>query len=190
MSPMGLAWRSLTREPARGALGVLGVAAVGALLFDMLLLSNGLVTSFGQLLETIGFSVRVTATRAAPGTGPSIDEAEQAIAELVVLEEIDALVAFRFSRAEVGRGGEDSVDVDLLAVRAGDRPAGSILSGADVSADAPLLINRELAELLALSPGAELELRAECGDRSVFPPPQTLTCGQSRHSRHEGLCPA
>jgi putative ABC transport system permease protein len=172
---MGLAWRSLTREPARGALGVLGVAAVGALLFDMLLLSNGLVTSFGQLLETIGFSVRVTATPAAPGTGPSIDEAEQAIAELVVLEEIDALVAFRFSRAEVGRGGEDSVDVDLLAVRAGDRPAWSILSGADVSADAPLLINRELAELLALSPGAELELRAECGDRSVFPPPQTLT---------------
>ena len=45
MNAVGFAWRSLVRQPARAALGVLGVAAVGALLFDMLMLSNGLVLS-------------------------------------------------------------------------------------------------------------------------------------------------
>ena len=41
MNAIGFAWRSLVRQPARAALGILGVAAVGALLFDMLLLSRG-----------------------------------------------------------------------------------------------------------------------------------------------------
>ena len=41
MNALGFAWRSLVRQPARAALGILGVAAVGALLFDMLLLSRG-----------------------------------------------------------------------------------------------------------------------------------------------------
>ena len=50
MTPMGLAWRSLTRQPARAVLGIAGVVAVGALLFDMLLLSRGLVLSFEELL--------------------------------------------------------------------------------------------------------------------------------------------
>jgi putative ABC transport system permease protein len=174
MTPVGLAWRSLSREPARAALGVLGVAAVGALLFDMLLLSNGLVTSFAQLLETVGFSVRVTATPAVPGTGPSIAEAEQAIAELSALEEIDTVVPFRFSRAQIGRVTDDPVDVDLLAVRPGGRPAWSILRGADLSPDAPVLINRELAEILGLGPGEDLELLTECGDRPVLLPRRAL----------------
>jgi hypothetical protein len=51
MNAIGFAWRSLVRQPARAALGILGVAAVGALLFDMLLLSRGLIVSM-QDLET------------------------------------------------------------------------------------------------------------------------------------------
>src|SRR5206468_3519690 len=61
MNAMGFAWRSLVRQPARASLGVLGVAAVGALLFDMLLLSQGLVISMRGLLERTGFDLRVTA---------------------------------------------------------------------------------------------------------------------------------
>ena len=67
MNAMGFAWRSLVRQPARASLGVLGVAAVGALLFDMLLLSNGLVISMRGLLERTGFDLRVTATDSLPG---------------------------------------------------------------------------------------------------------------------------
>ena len=70
MRALAFAWRSLVRQPARTALGILGVAAVGALLFDMLLLSDGLVVSMRDLLDRIGFDVRVTATDDAAGRRP------------------------------------------------------------------------------------------------------------------------
>src|SRR5262249_60852847 len=75
MNAMGFAWRSLVRQPARASLGVIGVAAVGALLFDMLMLSNGLVTSMRSLLERTGFDLRVSATDEMPGQGPLIPDA-------------------------------------------------------------------------------------------------------------------
>jgi hypothetical protein len=46
MKALRFAARSLFRQPGRAGLGILGIAAVGALLFDMLLLSRGLVVSF------------------------------------------------------------------------------------------------------------------------------------------------
>ena len=52
MSPLQFAWRSLSRQPARAVLGLTGVAVVGALLFDMLMLSRGLIVSFRDLLES------------------------------------------------------------------------------------------------------------------------------------------
>ena len=52
MNALGFAWRSLVRQPARAALGILGVAAVGALLFDMLLLSQGLIVSMREYSDT------------------------------------------------------------------------------------------------------------------------------------------
>ena len=60
---------SLRVAQPRAAAGALaarhrGVAAIGALLFDMLLLSRGLVVSFGDLLDRSGFDVRVLASDA------------------------------------------------------------------------------------------------------------------------------
>ena len=70
MNAVGFAWRSLVRQPARATLGVLGVAAVGALLFDMLLLSQGLVVSMRDLLERSGWDIRVSVRRAARARRP------------------------------------------------------------------------------------------------------------------------
>ena len=50
------------RQPARATLGVLGVAAVRALVFDMLMLSDGLVVSMRDLLDRTGFDIRITAS--------------------------------------------------------------------------------------------------------------------------------
>ena len=58
------AWLSLVRQPTRALLGIAGIAAIGALLFDMLLLSRGLVLSFGDLLGQSGFDVRTLASEA------------------------------------------------------------------------------------------------------------------------------
>ena len=51
MSPFAFALRGLVRQPGRAILGIAGIAATGALLFDMLMLSQGLVISMERLLE-------------------------------------------------------------------------------------------------------------------------------------------
>ena len=61
MTALPCAWRSLVRQPARAALGILGVAAVGALLFDMLMLSDGLIVSMRDLLDRTGFDMAALA---------------------------------------------------------------------------------------------------------------------------------
>ena len=66
MTSFALAWRTTTRYRARSALAMAGVAIIGALLFDMLLLSRGLVDSFADLLDTSGFDVRVVAHEGLP----------------------------------------------------------------------------------------------------------------------------
>jgi hypothetical protein len=84
MNALAFAWRSLVRQPARAALGVLGVAAVGALLFDMLLLSQGLVVSMRDLLDRYGWDLRVTGGDL-PRQGPRIQDgvaASEAVARL------------------------------------------------------------------------------------------------------------
>ena len=101
MNAMGFAWRSLVRQPARASLGVLGVAAVGALLFDMLLLSNGLVISMRGLLERTGFDLRVTATDALPGQGPLIQNAVAAAQTMATLPAVRSAIALRFANAMV-----------------------------------------------------------------------------------------
>ena len=79
MNALGFAWRSLVRQPARATLGVLGVAAVGALLFDMLLLSQGLVVSMRDLLDRSGFDIRVS-VREIPGRGGRVPAASETAA--------------------------------------------------------------------------------------------------------------
>src|SRR5262245_21725224 len=54
-----LAWRTLTAERSRALLAIAGVMVIGALLFDMLMLSRGLLFSLRQMLDTAGYDVRV-----------------------------------------------------------------------------------------------------------------------------------
>ena len=63
MTPFALAWRTTTRYRARAILAIVGVAVIGALLFDMLLLSRGLLVSFARLLDAEGFDVRIVASQ-------------------------------------------------------------------------------------------------------------------------------
>src|SRR5919108_5557985 len=97
MTPIRFAWRSLTRQPARAVLGLVGVTVVGALLFDMLLLSRGLIVSFRALLESTGVDIRVTATDAVPGMGPAINEAAAATRSPQGPPQLADVVAVRFA---------------------------------------------------------------------------------------------
>ena len=66
MSSFVFAWYSLCRQPPRAVLAIAGVAVIGALLFDMLLLSQGMLISFRGLLGEVGFDARVMATSSMP----------------------------------------------------------------------------------------------------------------------------
>src|SRR5262245_48534938 len=128
-----LAWKSSIRQPARTGLGILGIAAVGALLFDMLLLSRGLVVSFRDLLDRAGYDVRVLATDAAVG-GPRIPDADRTAAALARLPEVEAVVPVTFGEAEIALGEPEeregqrhlsvapATDVGLLGVPRGAGP--------------------------------------------------------------------
>ena len=75
-----LAIASLVRHRARTALAVLGVAVAAAMLLDMVMLSSGMRESFGTLLESRGFSIRL----APRGTLPFDTDATIARASEVV----------------------------------------------------------------------------------------------------------
>jgi putative ABC transport system permease protein len=171
MNAMGFAWRSLVRQPARASLGVLGVAAVGALLFDMLLLSEGLVISMRGLLERTGFDLRVTATDSLPGQGPLIPNAVAEAQAIAKLPTVRSAIALRFANATILNDRPRGFYTSFQGV-AGTAPhPWTILRGRDIGTGAELVINENTATRLHLAPGARLVLRAACtGEEQALPP--------------------
>lgn len=188
MSAFAFAWRSLVRQPARAALGILGVAAVGALLFDMLLLSNGLVLSMRGLLDRSGFEVRITATPALPGAGPELTGAPELAARVAALPEVDEAVALRFGDGDADApGGGPPLTVALVGADPSHRRAWTIDAGRDLSnaadareanaraANAPeIVINDALASAAHRTPGDTITVRASCGGGRTAMPPVTF----------------
>ncbi len=166
MNTWAFALRSLVRQPARAALGALGVAAVGALLFDMLLLSRGLLVSFRDLLDCNGFDVRVMASDT-PFGGPPIANASAAAAAIARLPEVEDVASLRFGRATTAAPAGDPLQVGFMGIDFGTRRPWRLLAGHDLGAAGPreppaLVVNRRLAETLRLSAGSEIALRANC----------------------------
>ena len=175
MNAMGFAWRSLVRQPARASLGVLGVAAVGALLFDMLLLSQGLVVSMRDLFERTGFDLRVTATDSLPGQGPLIPNAVAAARAIAKLPTVRSAIALRFANATILDGGPRGYYTSFQGVEGTGAHPWSILRGRDIGTGAELVINENTATRLALAPGSRVVLRASCTDQKQALPPMPFT---------------
>jgi ABC-type lipoprotein release transport system permease subunit len=174
MSTWAFALRSLVRQPARSVLGALGVAAVGALLFDMLLLSRGLLVSFRDLLDYNGFDVRVMATDS-PFAGPPIANASAAAAAIARLPEVEDVASLRFGQATTAAPAGAPLQLGLMGIDYGTRRPWKLLAGKDLGAagprePAPLLVNRRLAETLRLSAGSEIVLRATCSREATAAP--------------------
>src|SRR6185369_16539231 len=177
MNAMGFAWRSLVRQPARASLGVLGVAAVGSLLFDMLLLSQGLVISMRGLLERTGFDLRVTATDALPGQGPLIPNAIERSQAIAHLPSVRSAIALRFANAVVLAGGPRGIYTTFQGVAGtGTTHPWTILRGRDMTPGNPeIVINENTATRTQLAPGSRVMLRASCTDHEQALPPVPFT---------------
>jgi hypothetical protein len=171
MNALAFAWRSLVRQPARATLGILGVAAVGALLFDMLLLSQGLIVSMRDLLDRSGFDVRVTATEDLLGRRTEIPDAANTAARFAMLPTVGSAITLWFESAELERvgGAGDQVDVSLLGAGGGSVRPWTVLRGRDVRGDRELVLNDYAARALGAEPGASVVVRASCVAQA--PPP-------------------
>jgi len=187
MKPPLLAFRTLTRQPARAVLGVLGIAVVGALLFDMLLLSRGLVLSLQQLLDGLGFDVRVTATSAMPGAGPQLVNSAAVAEAIRALPEIDGVAAVSFGSAKLaepveqhGPDGSTSWVLPrfrLIGVSGSSRKIWSLIRGNGPGVEPEdefpeILINETLADRSGLEPGDRVRLRGDCLAGSDTLPPR------------------
>jgi putative ABC transport system permease protein len=177
MNTIAFAARSLIRQPGRTSLGILGIAAVGALLFDMLLLSRGLVDSFADLLNTSGFDVRVVAHEGLPVLRGPITDAGRLASDLGRLPEVEAVTLVRIEEAVIPGPTEDLKNVTVIGTtEQGPRSAWMVVKGTDLprsgtTADrCPLVVTRRVAELRGLDPGATLNIRiAVRGKASALP---------------------
>ena len=193
-----LSWLTIVRQPARAALAILGVASVGALLFDMLLLSHGLVLSFRDLLDRAGFDVRVLASDAPPFTGPRIADATAVSSAIASLPEVESVLQVRMRDAEVAAteppsgpqsptdeagtaGGTDrSRQVDFIGVDPDARPMWTIVEGRDLPRVAggfpAIIVNRNVARATRAGPGRPLALRC-AGENAALPPVTFVVSG-------------
>jgi putative ABC transport system permease protein len=172
MTVLPFAWRSLVRQPARSALGILGVAAVGALLFDMLLLSQGLIVSMRDILDRTGYDVRVTTTTDLPRAAPRLDGAAGAVSSIEALPGVRTAIAIRFADATLERAGRETLAATFQGVTGRSAPW-TILRGAEPSADG-IVVNELVAQKLGLEPGSELLVRPACGREAQALPPVPL----------------
>ena len=173
-APLGrgvaFAWRSLVRQPARATLGILGVAAIGALLFDMLLLSEGLIVSMRNAFDRMGFDVRVTATEQLPGAGPDIAGSTALAASLAALPEVRSALAIRTEDARFQHAGSRALPGSLLGVGTSAPPPWTVVRGRDISGRGEIVLNQFAAVTLSVAPGGTVTVRASC-DRGADAPP-------------------
>jgi putative ABC transport system permease protein len=169
MNAFGFAWRSLVRQPARAGLAVLGVAAIGALLFDMLMLSEGLIVSMRDLLDRTGWDVRITATDENPGDAPPIANALDVASTVAAVPGVRAVVAMRRVSVRVMVNGRPQF-ANLQGVAAprstGRRapPPWTLLRGIEPSADDEVVVNEGAERDLGATVGTAITIQAGCVD--------------------------
>ena len=172
MRSMAFAARSLVRQPGRTTLGIFGIAAVGALLFDMLLLSRGLVVSFRDMLDGIGFDVRITATDSPLPGGVRLTHSRTLAATVATLPSVTEVVPMRTASGEIVRDGLAPRFVGLTGMDPGARRPWTLVSGRDSTVDTErpeIVVNAQLMTDLGVPLGTELSIRVECAAGRAAP---------------------
>jgi putative ABC transport system permease protein len=180
---LGFAWRSLVRQPARAILGVLGVAAVGALLFDMLLLSQGLVVSMRDLLNRSGWDIRVSAGEL-PGRGGRIQAATTTAERIAALPSVKAALIVRLANARIEPVSGPAIPATFEGVSgrsttgAPIAPPWTVVRGRDARSANEVVIDSAIEKAANAQIGSIITLRASCfSDREALPPAQLRVVG-------------
>jgi putative ABC transport system permease protein len=177
MRALAFAWRSLARRGGRTVLGILGIAAAGALMFDMLLLSRGLLLSVREMLDSFGFDVRVLASEGPPQSRTPLDHAADGARALAALPEVAAAVPLRIGEAETVGDDSEPVEIGVLAVGSATNRIWTIVDGHDLPEpddEQSVVVNQQFAERLKIAPGGTVEIRGRCDAGPSILPPVTV----------------
>ncbi len=175
MTAWGLAWRTISRSPARTVLAVSGVTVIGALLFNMLMLSRGLLVSFSDLLNDVGFNIRVIAAEGSMVNRMPIADATSLAESIARLPSVQRVTQVRMGSATAIVPGHRAAQVTLVGttnIGAGwTMVKGSRLPAAGMPGDStPLIVSARLAADFHLEPGSTLSLRLSLpGSASALP---------------------
>ena len=180
MTAWGLAWRTVARSPARSVLAVSGVTVIGALLFNMLLLSRGLLVSFRDLLDAAGFDIRVLAGQGSMLHRPPIADAASLAEAIARLPEVQRVTLVRTDTAQATVPGRREPVTSVALVGTTDSATGAfwtIMKGSSLPSvtapndPPPLIVSTGLASELQLEAGSALQLRLLLpGSASALPP--------------------
>lgn len=187
MTAFALAWRTARRYRARAVLAIAGVAVIGALNFDMLLLSRGLLLSFADLINSTGYDIRIVGSAGIPLARLPVDDASTLMAEIAGLPEVAGAALVRTEPAVTILPNRPALPLDLIGTT---DPAGAgtwtLVSGTNLTGAAgvagvagvvaapspapPIVVARSLASRLSLKPGSTLRLRVRItGALSALP---------------------
>ena len=130
---------------------------IGALLFDMLLLSRGLLLSFADLLNSAGFDIRVVSGEGLAARLPIADSARLAD-DIRRLPDVEHVLLIRIEPATVRATGKPPRGISLIGSSDAEQSwrivKGSSLASPAAAAEAcPVLVTRPLAAALGLAPG-------------------------------------
>ncbi len=168
MNAWELAWRTVAHNPARAVLAVSGVAVIGALLFNMLLLSRGLLVSFRDLLDAAGYDVRVLAAQGSMVHREPIAGAAALAGAIGQLTAVQRVALVRTDSAVATVPGRQTRGVAVTFVGSTENAIGGvwdIVKGSSLplvspaGSQPPLIVSTGLASQLQLEPGASLHIR-------------------------------
>jgi putative ABC transport system permease protein len=184
MTAWGLAWRTIARSPARSVLAVAGVTVIGALLFNMLLLSRGLLVSFRDLLDTAGYDIRVIAAEGSMAHRAPIADATALAEAIARLPDVQSIAMIRTDIGQVSPAGEPATWTPIELIGMTDSKGGgwTIVNGSPLpaasSGEPPVVVNTALASKLHLEPGSRLRLRlSSTGSATALPLVQVRVVG-------------
>jgi ABC-type lipoprotein release transport system permease subunit len=161
MMMMRVALRNVLRHRLRTAFSVAALAIAVALLADMLMLSTGMEKTFNRVLSSVGYEVRACPRGTLPfATEAVITESTRVTQRLAH----DPRVA-RVLRVLGTTLYADSIPVFAMGAGGEDQSLYRVVEGVDISqapaaGPAPMVMNRNAAAALGVTPGDTLSLTA------------------------------
>ena len=174
MTAFGLAWRTARRYRARAVLAVLGVTVIGALNFDMLLLSHGLLLSFADLINSTGYNIRIVGSAGLPLARLPVEDAGKLVQQIRGLPQVASVAIMRTEPAVTAQPSRPAVGLELIGTTDFDGVGiWKLIEGSGLPREPfavgfasapPVVVSKALATRLDLKPGSTLPLRVRLTD--------------------------